>query len=119
MKIIQRTLLAAALAALSATAFAQAPSPAGAAATPGIDKREANQDKRIEQGKASGELAPREARRLNREQKVIDRAETNAKADGAVTVAERKRLHKMQNHASRDIKRQKHDANTAAPGPGK
>ena len=118
MKIIQRTLLAATLAALSATAFAQAPA-AAAASTPGIDKREANQDKRIEQGKASGELAPREARRLNREQKRIDRAETNAKADGAVTVAERKKLHKMQNHASRDFKRQKHDANTAAPGPGK
>jgi hypothetical protein len=118
MKSIRLTLIASALAALSATAFAQAPA-AGAASTPGIDKREANQDKRIEQGKASGELAPREARRLNREQKAIDRAQSNAAADGTVTAAERKRLHHMQNKASRDIKRQKHDANTAAPGPGK
>jgi len=119
MKIIKHTLLAATLAALSATAFAQAPAAVGVGATPGVDRREANQDKRIEQGKASGELSPRELRRLNREQKVIDRAETNAKADGTVTVAERKKLHRMQNHASRDIKRQKHDANTAAPGPGR
>jgi hypothetical protein len=114
------TLIAAALVALSALsspASAQAPAAAGAASTPGVDRREANQDKRIEQGKASGELSRREARRLQGEQKAIDKAEAHAKADGTVTAAERRRLHKMQNHASRDIRRQKHDANTAAPGP--
>lgn len=44
---------------------------------------------------------------------MIDKAEDKAKADGEVTAAERKRLHKMQNRASRDIRRQKHDGQKA------
>mgnify|MGYP000455752296 CR=1 FL=1 len=36
-----------------------------------------------------------------------------AKADGTVTKGERKKLHRMQNKASQDIHRQKHDAQTA------
>lgn len=94
-------------------AFAQAAS--APAATPRIDQRQANQEQRIDQGIASGELNKRETRRLEKEQVVINKAEDKAKADGTVTKKERVRLHKMQNHASRDIRRQKHDAQTARP----
>lgn len=78
--------------------------------TPGIDKRQANQEKRIDQGIASGELTKREARRLERQQNRIDRAEAAAKADGKVTKKERAGLHHMQDKASANIAHQKHDA---------
>ena len=106
---ITSLLVAAGLAASAAGAFAQA-------ATPGVDQRQANQEKRIDQGVASGTLTARETKRLTREQTAIDKAENKAKADGTVTRHERRRLHTMQNHASHDIRRQKHDAQ-AAPKP--
>jgi ATP-dependent protease HslVU (ClpYQ) ATPase subunit len=104
----------AALAFASLAGFAQTAT--DPAATPGVDQRQARQERRIDQGVASGELTQREARRLGREQNIVDKAENKAKADGTVTVAERKRLHRMQNRSSRDISRQKHDAQQA---PGK
>lgn len=105
--------VAATLAVATVGAFAQAAS--SPAATPRVDQRQANQEKRIDQGIASGELNKRETRRLEKEQNVINRAEDKAKADGTVTKVERRRLHKMQNHASKDIHHQKHDAQTAKP----
>ena len=106
-----RTLTALALAALFSVA-AQAQS----AATPGVDQRQANQEKRIDQGIASGQLNKREAHRLNHQQNAVDRAENKAKADGSVTKAERRHLHKMQDRGSRRIYKQKHDAQTAPKG---
>jgi hypothetical protein len=110
-----RTLIAAAaLAAISATTFAQVADPAVPARgtnTPLIDKQEANQQDRIKQGKQSGELTKHEARRLRAEQKLIDRKQERAAADGTVTAAERQRIRKAQDRASKDIYKQKHDAN--------
>jgi hypothetical protein len=83
---------------------------AGAASTPRIDQRQANQERRIDQGVASGQLTRREARRLEHQQAAINRAEDRAKADGKVTAQERARLHHRQDHASANIARQKHDA---------
>jgi len=97
-----------ALALLTVTTFAQ--TPGAAPATPRVDARQANQEKRIEQGVASGQLTPRETLRLEREQKHVAVAEEKAKSDGTVTAKERARLHRMQNGASRDIRHQKHDA---------
>ena len=97
------------LAVASIGAFAQA---ASAPSTPRVDKREANQEKRIDQGVASGQLNAKETRRLDKEQAAITKAETNAKADGKVTKHERRKLNKMQNAASKDIHAQKHDAQT-------
>lgn len=108
MKRAVQSLVASALVVVSAASWANDP-----AATPGVDKRQARQEHRIDQGIASGALTGRETRRLEREQAVINQAEDKAKADGSVTAAERKRLHKMQNHASRDIRRQKHDRQSA------
>jgi hypothetical protein len=101
--------VAATLAAASLGAFAQA---ASAPQTPRVDQREANQDKRIQQGVASGQLNAKETYRLEKEQAAINKAETKAKADGTVTPQERRKLHKMQNAASKDIHAQKHDAQT-------
>jgi hypothetical protein len=105
-----KTLLTAGTLALATFgAFAQASAPA----TPRVDQREVNQQQRITQGVASGELNKKETYRLEKEQAAIQKTEAKAKADGKVTHAERKRLHKMQDAASRDIHAQKHDAQTA------
>ena len=102
------TLIATALSLTSAAVFAQAAS--SPAATPRVDQRQANQEQRIEQGQASGELTRREARRLQHQQAHIQRAENQAKADGTVTAGERQHLHHMQDNASKRIHRQRHDA---------
>jgi len=95
-------------------AFAQA---ASAPSTPVVDKREARQEKRIEQGIASGQLNAKETHRLDKEQAAIGKAEVRAKADGTVTAKERRHLNKMQDRASHDIHKQKHDKQTAASTP--
>jgi uncharacterized membrane protein YebE (DUF533 family) len=77
--------------------------------TPVIDQRQMNQEQRIDQGVESGQLNPREAKRLERQQNRIDRMENRAKADGVVTARERARIGAAQNHASRNIAREKHD----------
>jgi uncharacterized membrane protein YebE (DUF533 family) len=78
--------------------------------TPRIDQRQANQQERIDQGVASGQLTEREAHRLNRQQEHIDKMESKAKADGVVTKRERSRIERAQDRTSRHIVRQKHDA---------
>ncbi|MBT9598241.1 MAG: hypothetical protein IV094_19830 [Vitreoscilla sp.] len=83
-----------------------------------IDKHEANQTDRIKQGRESGELTKREARRLKAEQKLIDRTQNRAEADGSVSAKERSRIRHMQDRAGKDIQRQKHDA-ASAPATGK
>ena len=108
----KHTLIAATLAIASIGAFAQA---ASAPATPRSDQREVNQQARIANGAASGQLTPKETNRLEKEQAHINKAEDKAKADGKVTKAERKHLTRMQNAASKDIHKQKHDAQAAKP----
>ncbi len=78
--------------------------------TPQMEKRDANQQKRIEQGVKSGELTRREAARLKAGERKIDRMETRAAADGTVTAKEKARINRAQNAESRAIHRQKHDA---------
>ncbi len=103
------TLITTALALISAAVSAQT----AATATPRVDARQANQERRIEQGVASGQLTARETLRVEREQKRIAVVEAKTEGDGKVTARERARLQHLQNHASRDIRRQKHDAQTA------
>ncbi|MEY2952823.1 MAG: hypothetical protein RLZZ401_910 [Pseudomonadota bacterium] len=96
-----------ALACATTSLFAQAP--ANANATPGIDTRQANQQARIDQGVASGQLTAKEAARLEQRQAKIAADEAAAKADGKVTRQERKELTREQNRASGAIHHQKHD----------
>lgn len=87
---------------LPALAFAQA-------STPRVDLRQANQERRIDQGVASGSLTPREANRLERGQQHVQNMEARAKADGVVTRQERAQLNHAQNVQSRRIYAEKHD----------
>ena len=102
MKVIP-ILLSVTLSTLAAASFAQG------TATPRIDQREQRQEQRIQQGVGSGALTPRETYRLEREQAHIDKVEAKAKSDGTVTAGERRHLTKLQDRASHDIRRQKHD----------
>ena len=90
----------------SASAAAQSKDPA---ATPGVDKRQEVQQKRIDQGVQSGRLNQKEATRLERRQERIEKMEDKAKADGVVTKQERKKLHHAQNQESRRIHHERHD----------
>jgi hypothetical protein len=91
--------------AMAGAAFAQADP-----ATPRVDRRQANQQKRIQQGVASGQLTPKETRRLQAQQDRIATAEAEAKSDGVVTRKERAGLTARQNRANRNVYRNKHDA---------
>ena len=100
------------LGALALPALAQTTPPARAA-TPGIDKRQAIQEKRIQQGVQSGQLTGKEAARLEKGQARVERMKEKAKADGVVTKQERARIEHAQNVESRKIAREKHDKQTA------
>jgi hypothetical protein len=80
-----------------------------------IDQREANQQQRIQQGISSGQLSPKEATRLERQEGRIAAQEDRMKADGKLSKAERARLNREQNRESKRIYRQKHDAQKATP----
>ncbi len=83
------------------------------AATPAdarINKRQANQQTRISKGVANGNVTAREANLLQRQQGRIATYEARSRTDGpGLTRAERARLNKMQNRASKNIRRQRHD----------
>lgn len=114
-----QALITALMLAASGAAFAQATPAAPAvkdpAATPGLDKRQAEQQKRIDQGVASGQLNKREATRLQAREAKLEADKQAAKADGKVTKEERKKLHREANRDSKAIYKQKHDRQHAAP----
>lgn len=107
---MKRIALGIVLAALAAPVFAQSTSPT---ATPGIDRRQANQERRIQEGVKSGQITPREAARLEKGQDRIERMEAKAKEDGKVTKQERARIEHAQNVESRRIAREAHDRQRA------
>jgi len=93
----------AALMAVTSVAFA-------AERDPGVNRRQADQHARIHQGVRSGQLTHQEAKSVRSEQRSIRREERQDKADGKMTAAERKDLHKDLNQASKDIYADKHNA---------
>ena len=103
-------------AAVAALAFALPT--AAQTATPRVDQREANQQKRIDQGVQSGQLTPKETARLEKGQAKVEKMEEKAKADGKVTKKERAALHHAQDKQSRHIAKQKHDKQKVAPANG-
>lgn len=74
-----------------------------------IDRRQAEQQKRIDAGVKSGSLNAKEAARLEKGQQKVQRMENRAMADGTVTAKERQRIEHAQNQQSRKIYREKHD----------
>lgn len=105
--------LAAGLATVVLAVAAQAQTATPGTNTPKIDRRDARQEHRVEQGQASGSLTEREAKRLGRRDAAQDKAADKAAADGTVTAQERKVLRKAERRTSRATYRQKHDAQTA------
>jgi uncharacterized membrane protein YebE (DUF533 family) len=103
MKNLKLTIAALTLGVFALPAFAQTN-------TPNIDKRQAEQQKRIDQGVKSGQLTNRETRQLERGQAKVQRMEDQAKADGKVTPRERKAIEREQNKQSRLINKDKHNA---------
>jgi hypothetical protein len=80
-----------------------------------LDKREANQQKRIDQGVASGQLTTKETNRLDKREAKLAADEAAAKSDGKVTPVERRKLQREANRDSHAIHRLKHNKHTAAP----
>jgi hypothetical protein len=74
-----------------------------------IDRRQAHQQRRIEQGEHSGALTAREADRLEKQQAGTQRQEARIEADGKITSREAHRMERHQDRTSRYIVRQKHD----------
>lgn len=95
--------LATVLAGVTTTSFA-------GTCDPGVNARQNNQRARIQQGVRSGELTRRETRKVAETQRDVRQLERAYKSDGRLTAAERADLHHEQNQASRQIYRQKHDA---------
>ena len=99
---MKKVLAVAMLSALSLPAFAQN-------TTPQIDQRQANQERRIEQGVRSGELTPRETARLERGQARIRQMERQALADGHVSRRERAAIDREQVKQNQLIAELKHN----------
>lgn len=90
------------LSALVAPVFAQT-------ATPKIDAREHQQQQRIANGIASGQLTAKEAQHLEARESKLASDEKIAKADGVVTAKERQKLTREENRDSRAIYNKKHN----------
>ncbi|MFO1085631.1 MAG: hypothetical protein U1E21_13775 [Reyranellaceae bacterium] len=82
---------------------------------PGIERRDARAEHRIDNGRQDGSLTQAEANRLQHQQNRIDRYEGRARADGNVSPGERNRINTMQNQQSRDIYNARHNDRTVPP----
>lgn len=81
--------------------------------TPNIDKRQENQQERIEKGVNSGALTTKETAHLEKREAKIEADKEAAKADGKVTRKERAKLEHEENTTSRKIFRKKHNERVA------
>ena len=79
-----------------------------------INGRRGNEQSRIREGEANGQLTRHEARKLEERQHAIHREERNMRAanGGRLTAADRHTLARQQNRQSRSIYNQKHDVQT-------
>jgi polyhydroxyalkanoate synthesis regulator phasin len=78
-----------------------------------IDQRQAEQQRRIDEGVKSGQLTKKEAERLQKGQAHIQKMEDKAMADGRITPEERRRIEAAQDRESERIRRERHDRQTA------
>ena len=94
--------------AIGSSALAQAP---GSSTGAGIDAREANQQRRIEQGVKSGSLTPGETRRLERREMSIQQQENRMRArdGGQLTQHDRNVLNRRLDKTSGAIFNKKHN----------
>lgn len=100
------SILLASLVVISGQAFAERPHRPH---DPGVNKRQHQQQHRVNQGVRSGELTRDETRQLREERRAIRQEERAYKSDGKLTREERKDLHQDLNDLSKDIYTEKHD----------
>ena len=109
----RRLIACAVVAAFVVPAIAQTAAPgAPGTNTPVIDQRAANQEKRIANGQASGQLTNKEAANLEKREAKLNNDIAKAKSDGKVTKAERRKLKREENRDSKKIAKKKHNAKT-------
>lgn len=84
---------------------------AGSANAGVIHQRFVNQQERIANGVATGQLTPRETARIERQEAALNTEVRYFKADGNLSPRERAIVNSQQNRLSREIYRQKHDRN--------
>ncbi len=80
------------------------------------DKRQRRQKARVAQGVKSGELTHGEVRRIEAQQNRVRNAERVAEKDGVVTDSKKARIERMQDRASAQIHRLKHNARKRVEG---
>jgi hypothetical protein len=108
---LKRLFTASLVAMIGTTTFVSLASSASAGTnSPRIDRREANQQRRINRGIRSGALTPRETYRLQRQQANINAREARFKSDGNLSRRERRVLNHQLNRSSKNIYRAKHNA---------
>jgi hypothetical protein len=82
-----------------------------AQAPPNIKARQEKQDARTKAGRKSGELTKKEAARLVAKDAALDaKIRRDRKDGGGLTPRERAKIEKLQDKQSKDIAKQKHDA---------
>ena len=84
---------------------------------PGVERRDARNDRRIDNGTRDGSLTRGEAGRLDHSQNRIDRYQANARSDGRVSPYERGRIDQMQNNQSQRIYNARHNERTQPTAP--
>jgi len=77
--------------------------------TPVVNHRERVQERRIHQGVRSGALTRNEVRHMQMRERKLNRDRRMARADGRVSVAERRHLRREENRTSRAVYRHKHN----------
>lgn len=118
--------VAAAIAFTGLPALAQTSTPATSTPStsttnpPTIQDRKTDQQDRIANGVQSGELTPGESKNLENKEAGINQEERNMRSqdDGHLTSADRTKLNNQQNHVSKQIYNDKHNANTDHFGNG-
>ncbi|MDP2341803.1 MAG: hypothetical protein Q8O67_12665 [Deltaproteobacteria bacterium] len=82
---------------------------------PGVNKKQRRQGSRIIGGVRSGQLSPQEVEALTSREKALRELEAKAKADGSLSVAERRVLTNELQALSRQIRSEKNDLDHRAP----
>jgi len=77
--------------------------------TPDINRTQVEQQRRIHEGIVTGQLTRHEAKKLEKQQRKIERDKLIAQSDGVVTRAERRHIMKEQRRADKAIYKEKND----------
>src|ERR1051325_3193550 len=93
--------------------------PAMAQTSQSINERKENQQDRIANGVQSGELTAGETKNLEKKEGALNQEERDMRKldNGHLTAADKATLNKQQNQLSKDIYKQKHDAQTQNVNP--